>query len=175
MKTWLSIACGALLVLLLSAIAGFSFYQGQQTIQKQWDKDVSDYKAQIIELKTKVAQQEDTYRTKTTELKNDLDQAQRDHTSALAAVRSEYSRQLQSSEARAALYQRQAAAGSTSCADLAGHAARLDRSLAEGIGLVEELQRTLEFRDTQNRALGQQIRNERELFGESLGKSPVTH
>ena len=76
---------------------------------------------------------------------------------------------LRRSEARADLYQRQAASGAAAAGDLARHAAELDRQLAEGVGVVEELGALVEQRDAQLTLLGKQIMVDRaavEAWGE---------
>lgn len=49
-------------------------------------------------------------------------------------------------------------------ANLASHAARLDRSLEEGRRMVAELSATLRQRDDQLRAVSKQLENDRSLF-----------
>lgn len=164
MKASLIFMCAVLLISLLLSVGGLAYALGKQSVQKEWDKQSTTYAMQLKTLQDKLKQEQADYNTKTEELSHDLSMAEQAHADRIAAVRAEYGQRLHDSESRAAIYQRQAAAGSTTCADLAGHAAELDRSLAEGVGLVEELRRTLELRDAQNRALGQQIRNERSFL-----------
>lgn len=71
---------------------------------------------------------------------------------------------LRDSDKRAALYRSETEAGAVERANLAGHAAELDRLLSESLGLLEEGRILVELRDGQIRALASQINNDRQLI-----------
>ena len=86
------------------------------------------------------------------------------HAATLARLSAEYAGRMQLSEQRASRYQRQAQGGAVEQANLARHAAELDRAVEEGRRLVAELATTLRQRDDQLRAVSQQLINDRNLF-----------
>ena len=66
-------------------------------------------------------------------------------------------------DSRAATYRAQAEADATARRDLADKASALDRQLAEGVGVVEELGGALKQRDAEVAALCEQVNTERRL------------
>lgn len=66
---------------------------------------------------------------------------------------------------RAATYRAMSQADAAARSDLADRAAALDQRLAEGLGVVAELQGTVEQRDAEVRALMVQIQTDRALMG----------
>lgn len=149
------------------AVYSLGSSHGKQVIQTKWDhqKDV-DAKAVAAE-KTKIANQEALHNSKDKEISNELADLQATHDNAIAALRSQYADRLLDSTKRESIYRAKAEGTATERASLASYAAQLDRSLSQGISLVDEFQSTLEVRDGQIRALGAQILNDRQLINGS--------
>lgn len=137
---------------------------GANRIQKEWDASKAKDAKLVAEEKARLAKNEQAHRAADGKIVNELATLKQTYTGDIARIRGDNALRLRDSEQRAALYKAQAEAGSTERAGLASYAAQLDRSLSEGIGLVEELQGTLELRDGQIRSLGAQILNDRKLI-----------
>lgn len=161
----------AFIVILVGGI--FVYFQGYRhgslAIQAEWDQERQEFREFQDQLIADFAQKEFDYRAENDRILQELVETRRHYEVALAHQRSTYEQRLLQSENRAQVYQRQAEAGAASCRDLASHAARLDRALEEGRGLVRELGESLGFRDQQLRMLGQRLLNERSLIGDEDG------
>lgn len=138
--------------------------QGKQRIQLQWEQDKRAARELYDQLKLMYGEQEVLHRMEMEKISHELVEAKKDHENAVAGLRSDFDQRLLQSESRAASYRRQAEAGTSACRDLASHAARLDRSLEEGRGLVREFGETLRLRERELILLGDQILNERKLL-----------
>ena len=137
---------------------------GKSEIQGKWDAQKQvDAKALAAE-KKKIASDEALHRANDRKISDELASIKQTTAGDVARIRGESALRLQDSAKREYLYRRQAEAGAVERANLASYAAQLDRSLSEGIGLVEELQATLELRDGQIRGLAAQINNDRQLI-----------
>lgn len=159
----------SLLLLVLFLALGWGAYKwaydrGAASVQRQWDQAKAAQQAAVTQLQLDYAGKEAVHKQQLAKITEALHQTKTQHDQALAAVRADYARRLQSSEARAGVYQRQAAAGPAQCRDLASHAARLDASLEAGRSLVWELRATLGQRDEQVKLLGTQLLNDRILI-----------
>lgn len=152
------------------AIYRHGYKTGSGDVLRKWDEDRARQEAAYAELLREYARAQADHQAETTRISDELAQIRQAHADALGRQRLAYEQRLRRSEGRAALYRDQAEAGAAGCRDLAGHAARLDRALEEGIGLVGELQETLGFRERQLRQLGEQIHADRKLLGEPDGK-----
>ena len=138
--------------------------RGASRVQAAWDKSKAAYETLLAQTRNHYAWKMGINEQKTKEVEDDLKQAKLDYEADITRVAVTLRGRLQSSEQRAAEYQR-AAQGSTSQRDdLASHAAKLDRTLEEGRGLVQELGATVRQRDKQLNLLGDQILADRELF-----------
>lgn len=142
------------------------FREGAVSVQAEWDRETKDYEEHIRSLEKEYAAREAIHRSKNDEITHALAEANRKHDVEVATLRSDYTRRLQLSSQRSAVYQRQAEAGTIECRSLAGHASQLDASLEEGRSLVRELRTTLGLRDQQVRALSEQIKNDRNLMSD---------
>lgn len=158
------------LLVLLAALGwgaySWAYNRGAASVQTQWDRAKAAQQAAATQLQLDYAGKEAEHRSQMAQVTKDLNQAHTQHEQALAALRADYARRLQSSEARAGVYQRQAEAGPAQCRDLASHAARLDASLEAGRSLVWELRATLGQREQQIRLLGTQLLNDRQLLSD---------
>ncbi|MFA7188454.1 MAG: hypothetical protein WC117_00030 [Sphaerochaetaceae bacterium] len=165
-RTLLSV--GAALVIAASYLFCFKFGEvvGESTVQKEWDKSVADYSAQVSKLKDGLHLKEIEHATKTEELTHALAQARINYENALASHRLDYDKRLLLVENRASTYRNQANGTADERDTLAEHAARLDRSLEEGRGLVRELGETIRQRELTITRLVQQIQLDRKLFTE---------
>lgn len=137
---------------------------GRAEIQTKWDTQKKHDQKMVEQEKKKIAQDEQAHRTKDREIASELADLKADHAGNIARIRGDAVIRLRDSEQRASLYRSQAEAGAVERANLASHAAQLDRALSKGIELVDELQATVELRDGQIRQLASQIRNDRQLI-----------
>lgn len=137
---------------------------GRAEIQTKWDTQKKHDQEMIEKEKKKIAQDEQTHRAKDREIASELADLKQDYADDIARIRGDAALRLRDHEERAALYRSQAETGSVERANLASHAAQLDRALSEGIELVDELQATLELRDGQIGQLASQIHNDRQLI-----------
>lgn len=159
---WLGLVGGVALLIGAIFFLGSNYKDAQW--EAKWAQDKLEYSREITRLQGEVRTKEQNHAVETSRLQSQIAEQARLHTVAIAAVRAEFSQRLRTSEARAGIYQRQAEAGPTQCRDLATHAARLDRSLEEGRGLVQELRLTIGQRDNAIHTLSDQIRADRKLF-----------
>lgn len=141
-----------------------SYVAGQRDIQEQWDAERVTYKKAIDTLKDQYATLESKVRIDNQRNSDELAEKELSHAVTLARLNSEYAGRMQLAEQRASRYQRLAKGGAVEQANLASHAARLDRSLEEGRRMVAELSATLRQRDDQLRAVSKQLENDRSLF-----------
>ena len=141
-----------------------SYVAGQRDIQEQWDAERATYKKAMDTLKDQYATLESKVRIDNQRNSDELAEKELSHAVILARLNSEYAGRMQLAEQRASRYQRQAQGGAVEQANLASHAARLDRSLEEGRRMVAELSATLRQRDDQLRAVSKQLENDRSLF-----------
>lgn len=150
--------------LLLWYIFSLGSDHGKSVIQAKWDAQKRvDAKALAYE-KKKIASEEAIHRANDRKISDELVSIKQTATGNIARIRGESALRLQDSNKRADLYRHQAESGAAERANLASYAAELDRSLSEGIELVEELQATVELRDGQIRGLAAQINNDRQLI-----------
>ena len=141
-----------------------SYVAGQRDIQEQWDADRATYKKAMDTLRDQYATLEAKARIDNQRNSDELAEKEKSHAVALVELRREYDGRLLQSDKRASYYQRLAKGGAVEQANLASHAARLDRSLEEGRRMVAELSATLRQRDDQLRAVSKQLENDRSLF-----------
>ena len=141
-----------------------SYVAGQRDIQEQWDAEKATYKKATDTLRDQYATLEAKARIDNQRNSDELAEKEKSHAVALVELRREYDGRLLQSDKRAGYYQRLAKGGAVEQANLASHAARLDRSLEEGRRMVAELSATLRQRDDQLRAVSKQLENDRSLF-----------
>ena len=141
-----------------------SYVAGQRDIQEQWDAEKATYKKAMDTLRDQYATLEAKARIDNQRNSDELAEKEKSHAVALVELRREYDGRLLQSDKRASYYQRLAKGGAVEQANLASHAARLDRSLEEGRRMVAELSETLRQRDDQLRAVSTQLKNDRSLF-----------
>jgi hypothetical protein len=161
-----SITC---LILGLSCWFGYrqGMGQGMATVQAKWDADKIAQQKFQLELQEQFFEQEALYYAKQEYYAHELALLRKNHATDLSNQRTIYEQRLLQSARRSEVYQSQAEASVASCRDLASHAARLDRALEEGRGLVEEFRETLRFREQQLIFLGEQILSDRQS-GEAI-------
>lgn len=165
---WSKILKIGLPILAVIAVLWYTFSlgsdHGKAVIQGKWDAQKQiDAKALAAE-KKKIASDEAIHRANDRKISDELASIKEITAGDVARIRGESALRLQDSTQREHLYRRQTEAGAVERANLASYAAQLDRSLSEGIGLVDELKATLELRDGQIRGLAAQINNDRQLI-----------
>lgn len=122
------------------------------------------HEEEVRKLEERIATNEKAHRRTSQLISDQLASLREDNSRMVAALRSGFALRLRESEDRAALYERMSEAGAVERANLASHAAQLDRALEQGRLLVGELRSTLAERDGQVRLLGDQLRADRELI-----------
>jgi hypothetical protein len=137
---------------------------GKSMVQRKWDVQKQIDAKALADEKKKIALEEAIHRANNKEISDELASIKQTAIGDIARIRGESALRLQDSTKRADLYRRQAEAGAVEQANLASHAAQLDRSLSEGIELVEEFQAIVELRDGQIHGLAAQINNDRQLI-----------
>ena len=137
---------------------------GSRQVQAKWDDEKTTYKKAMDTLRDQYATLEAKARIDNQRNSDELAEKEKSHAVALVELRREYNGRLLQSDKRASYYQRLAKGGAVEQANLASHAARLDRSLEEGRRMVAELSATLRQRDEQLRAVSKQLENDRSLF-----------
>lgn len=160
---------GAILIGIALYWAGYSKGDdaGANRVTVAWNAEKLAHQRQIAELQRRINVQEQTHRQETRRITDELADATAAHARRIATVDADFARRLSNSDARASRYRDMSESGATERANLASHAAQLDRSLEQGRRLVQEFRATVELRDTQLRALGQQILTDRALIGET--------
>jgi hypothetical protein len=138
---------------------------GEARVQAKWDKDIAERNSKIRELEQKVKRNERAYRAEVDVIEAKVVSDNLAYERKLADSRIALAGQLRRSEGRAAFYVNLSEAGATERANLASYAAQLDRSLVEGRQVVEELRATVVQRDSQLRAVGEQLEADRKLIG----------
>ena len=159
---WLILVVGLAASVYLIHDAGYD--SGSADVQAKWDAEKATYKKAMDTLRDQYATLEAKARIDNQRNSDELAEKEKSHAVALVELRREYDSRLLQSDKRASYYQRLAKGGAVEQANLASHAARLDRSLEEGRRMVAELSATLRQRDDQLRAVGVQLKNDRSLF-----------
>ena len=161
---------GPWLALIVSmALAGYmlwdaGFDSGSQSVQTKWDTEKETHRKAMDALQDKYANLEAQLRIENQRNSDELSEKETAHAVTLARLNVEYAGRMQLAEQRANHYQRKAKGGTVEQADLASHAAKLDRAVEEGRQLVAQLATTLRQRDDQLRAVSQQLINDRNLL-----------
>lgn len=159
------IAAPILLVLAVGYIVwAAGSHRGQDLVQAKWDKEREQRAKARAKEKADIAKAEELHQKKDEEIVNALVQLQTNEARDIARINGELAIRLRDSELRGERYRSASEGSATERSRLASHAAELDRALAEGVGLVDELRTTLEVRDGQLRSLGAQIQADRQLI-----------
>ena len=149
------------------AVFSFGSSHGAAEIQGKWDRQKQADAVMVAAEKAKIAKEQATHNTNDRRVSDELSNLQTSAAADVARIRGESALRLWSSDERAALFRAAAQSGAAERDRLAIHAAELDRAVAAGIGLVEELRTTLATRDGQIKALASQIQNDRQLINGS--------
>ena len=149
---------------LIWLVSHTSYVAGQRDIQEQWDAERATYKKAMDTLRDQYATLEAKARIDNQRNSDELAEKEKTYAVALVELRREYDGRLLQSDKRASYYQRLAKGGAVEQANLASHAARLDRTVESGRRLVAELSETLRQRDEQLQAVSKQLENDRSLF-----------
>ncbi len=140
---------------------------GEANVQAKWNAERSLHKKYAEAEQTKINEQQMVHQQRDKEITNALAKINETQAGNTARIAGEYALRMQDSARREALYRSQAEGTAVERTGLASYAAELDRTLSEGIELVDSFQTTLEVRDGQLRALGAQITNDRQLINGS--------
>lgn len=136
-------------------------------LQLEHQAELAAHEEEIRQLEERIATNETAHRRASQLISEQLSDIREDNAATVAALRSGFALRLRQSDDRAAVYQRLSNAGTSDRADLASHAAELDRSLEQGRLLVGELRSTVAERDGQLRLLGQQLSADRKLINDT--------
>lgn len=159
---WIALVLSMALTSYMIWDAGFD--SGSQSVQFKWNADTQARSKAMDALQDKYANLEAQLRIENQRNSDELAEKETAHAVTLARLNAEYAGRMQLAEQRANRYQRKAKGGTVEQADLASHAAKLDRAVEEGRQLVAQLATTLRQRDDQLRAVSQQLINDRNLL-----------
>lgn len=137
---------------------------GAASVQKEWNAVEEERQAEILELQATNFDLLIDNILEASEISNELKKVQQKHDFAMSQLSADLSQRLLLSQNRADFYQRQAEGSSSQCRGLADHAGKLDTTLEEGRGLVQELGAALRLRNAQVKLLGDQLVSDRKLF-----------
>lgn len=163
---WVILILGLAVSVYLIRDSGYD--AGSADVQAKWDSEKEAHAKAMRSLQDKYATLEAKVRTDNQRNSDELAAQETAHAVALAQLNQHFAERMLKSDKRASYYERLAKGGAAQQADLARHAAELDRSLEEGRRVVAELSETVRQRDNQCRALGNQLVNDRSLF--NMGK-----
>jgi hypothetical protein len=161
----LTMAAVAVLIAAASGAIGYGTGHGQgaASVQQRWDNATTQQAKSETKQATTTRTKESTHADQITAAV-DTYQAARPAAAADAAERLARAERLQrTAEGRAAQYLAMSKAGDAERNRLAGHAARLDASLADGRHVAEQLRSTVVERDQQIHLLADVIRADRAL------------
>lgn len=165
---WVKLLKFGLPVLLVLGVGWYVYHlgsnHGEAVVQAKWDKQKAADAKMVADEKAKIAKYETAHRAEDRRISDELVSAKEKASAGNAANDRATAERLRSSDQRAAMYRSQAEAGATERANLASHAAELDRLLSESLGLLEEGRLLVELRDGQIRGLAAQINNDRQLI-----------
>ena len=140
---------------------------GKAVIQGKWDHQKQIDAEFVAAEKAKINKVEIAHNDQDRKISDELSTLKQNSAALTATIRGDTALRLRDSAQRESLYRAASKGSAAERASLAGYAAQLDRSLSEGIGLVDELKATLEVRDGQLRQLGAQIQNDHQLINGS--------
>lgn len=160
------ILLSSLVILLLVGAGGYLLYHhgyknGVQDKESEWRQQESRLLAQVNDLEAQHAKQQK-------EVADEVEHVRKTYAADVAGQRVVYEQRLSQSDRRSKVYRSQAEACGTSSRDLANHAAKLDRSLEEGRGVVRELGSALGYCEDRVRLLGNVIKNDRQISTEIM-------
>lgn len=150
---------------------------GEAVIQAKWDHQKQVDAAFVAAEKRKIHKAELAHNDQDRKISDELSNLKVSAVADKARIAGELALRLRDSTKRESLYRAASEGSAAERERLASYATKLDRSLSEGISLVDELRTTLEVRDGQLKALGAQIVNDRQLMngsGEADGQFKPT-
>lgn len=150
-------------VIVLGAIASFSYSLGQKDIQEKWQKETIKYQNEMLKVEEIHKQALQEYIVKNNNLQKEITDVKKNYEVKLHNINDEYTVRLSESEQRAKVYKRMSEQGKCQFTDLSDYTTRLDRSLTEGRQVVKLLRETLELRDNQLRQIGEQLKQMEKL------------
>jgi len=150
---------------------------GEAVVQAKWDHQKKVDADFVAAEKVKIQKSELAHNDHDRKISDELSNLKVTAAADKARIAGELALRMRDSSKREGLYRAASEGSAAERERLASHAAKLDRSLSEGISLVDELRATLEVRDGQLKALGAQILNDRQLMngsGEADGQFKPT-
>lgn len=163
---WIILILGLAFTVYLIRDSGYD--AGSADVQSKWDAEKTTHAKAMRDLQDKYATLEAKVRIDNQRNSDELAAQETAHAVALAQLNQHFADRMLKSDKRASYYERLAKGGAVEQANLARHAAELDRSLEEGRRVVAELTETLRQRDNQLRAVAKQLENDRSLL--TMGK-----
>lgn len=144
---------------------------GEAEIQSKWDHQKAVDAKFVADQKTIIVGQQTVHDANDRKVSDDLAALQTKNAGLVATINGDTALRLQDATRRDSLYRAASEGSATQRANLASYAAELDRSLTEGIGLVDEEQAAIELRDGQIKALASQIMGDHQLINGSGDKT----
>lgn len=155
MYNYLTITIVAVCLLGSAYYKGYS--AGKETITEQWEAEKQATNKVMLALRDRYNEQEKEYTSKTQELVVQLHEKESAHKLELNNLTHDYNNRLLKSEQRASHYQYLSRNSSDTCQNLADYSTRFDQQLESGIRVVRELKSLIELRDSQLRAVREQL------------------
>lgn len=156
----------------VGALAGgyaIGHHQGAASVQQQWDTAKAVTAQAITAQVTTTREKEATHATQTTRALDTYHAAQAPADAVAAARVADAERLQRGAEGRALRYRAMSEASAAERDRLAGHAARLDASLAEGRVVAEGLRAAVVERDNRIQLLADTLRADRQLIEPAAG------
>jgi exonuclease VII large subunit len=161
---WLLIILVLTFIVSVGSVYLLGSNHGAAKVQAKWDVEAKKRDETIASLNLAIAKKEEFHNTESRRIDNEFTTLKANHAKALAAMQSEYTNRLRSSEARASIYKRQSEGTASQRERLANYTTQLDRTLEEGRSLVFEFRETLGQCERQRQLYYEQITNDRRLF-----------
>ena len=148
---------------IIGSIIGISI--GSKLKESDWLLEKNKYLNEISKAQSEIRDNELLHREKESALLYELAQIKEQHEKTINDINNNYTVRLRQSEDRANNYKR-SAQNNANCTALANTASKLDRTLEEGINLVEQLEKTSRLQQQHLDACMKIIENDRKLIND---------
>lgn len=148
---------------IIGSIIGISI--GSKLKESDWLLEKNKYLNELTLAQKEIRENELLHKEKESKLLYELTRVKEQHEKDINDINTNYSLRLRQSEERANNYKRNAQ-NNANCSTLADTASKLDRTLEEGINLVEQLEKTSRLQQQHLDACIKIIENDRKLIND---------
>ena len=148
---------------IIGSIVGIGI--GSKLKESDWLLEKNKYLNELTKAQKEIRENELLHKEKESTLLYELTKVKEQHEKDINDINTNYSLRLRQSEERANNYKRNAQ-NNVNCSTLANTASKLDRTLEEGINLVEQLEKTSRLQQQHLDACIKVIENDRKLINE---------